>query len=85
MRPALPEHAAAPARPTQAAPAPVRSILKRPETVEAEKAAERKEAEKASARKRWEEADFSGEEHRVYGCAANPIKDLGYVSGEESN
>ena len=76
-----------------AAPAAApRSILKRPETEEAEREREKrreaeaarrgaekegeKEAEKAAATKRWEEGKLSQEEGETYSAAARPIRDL---------
>jgi len=70
--------------------APIRSILKRPETAEAEKKerekkreeeAARKEAEKAAAMKRWEEGKLSQEEGETYSAAARPIRDLAGDAG----
>jgi len=59
--------------------APVRSILKHPETVAAEKAVkEEMETEKAAVRKRWEAADFSEEERQVCGGSANPHQSPGH-------
>jgi len=63
--------------------APIRSILKRPKTMEAEKKAEKrkeesakKEIEKAAAMKRREEGKLSQEEGETYSSAARPIRDL---------
>jgi len=64
--------------------APIRQILKRPETAEAEKNAaeerrkeeEKKDEEKAAVMKRWEEGDLSQEEWETYNAAARPIQYL---------
>jgi len=59
--------------------APVRSILKHPETVAAEKAVkEKRETEEAAVRKRWEVAAFSEAERQVCGGAANPHQSPGH-------
>jgi len=72
---------------TGAASAVPRSILKRPETVEAEEKrekrrkaeAEKKEEEKAVARRRWEKWEKMTEaEQEAYSVAANPIKAMAY-------
>jgi len=64
---------------------PIRSILKRPKTAEAEKKeqekkreeeAASKEVEKAAAVKRWEEGKLSQEEGETYSAADRPIRDL---------
>ena len=69
---------------------PIRSILKRLATAEAEKkerekkreeAAARKEAEKATAMKRWEEGKLSQQEGETYSAAARPIRDLAEDAG----
>jgi len=66
------------------APAPVRSILKRPETIAAEKAEkEAREREKAAARKRWVRGDFSKQEEESYTQAARPLWGLGNTDEEE--
>jgi len=66
------------------AQAPVRSILKRPETIAAEEAKkEAREREKAAARKRWVKGDFSKQEEESYAQAARPLWGLGDTDKEE--
>jgi len=65
-------------------PAPVRSILKRPETIAAEEAKkEAREREKVAARKRWVRGDFSKQEEESYAQAACPLWGLGDTDKEE--
>jgi len=66
------------------APAPVRSILKQPETIAAEEAKKKaREREKAAARKRWVRVDFSKQEEESYVQAARPLWGLGDTDEEE--
>jgi len=66
------------------APAPVRSILKRPETIAAEEAKkEAREREKVAAKKRWVRGDFSKQEEESYAQAAHPLWGLGDTDEEE--
>jgi len=65
-------------------PAPLRSILKRPETIAAEEAEkEAREREKAAARKRWVRGDFSKQEEESYVQVARPLWGLGDTDEEE--
>ena len=66
------------------APAPVRSILKRPETIAVEEAEkEAREREKVAARKRWVRGDFSKQEEKSYTQAARLLWGLGNTDEEE--
>jgi len=64
--------------------APIRSILKRPETEEAEKKAEektkeevaKKQEEKMAAMKKWEAGELSQKQGEMYSRAARPIQAL---------
>jgi len=65
-------------------PAVPRTILKRPETVAAEKdVGEKKEAAKAAAVEKWKKGEMDKREEAAYLQASRPIRELDYMTEEE--